>query len=184
MCILHLHGRSPRDAKAILAAFSNAFNKHMLACEFHLCSLSFVFLRYVLLIHYYLSCVNCFIYLFEFFLDRVEKVSIKPSKVQERGIQTSVQNAKYNVQHRFISPVSKVQKRCRSIYNNWSTNAGGFSNHDISYESHTRYLISNLSPLWAVYGYSESLTRLTTKLYRMSALSKKRAVSSSSSISV
>jgi hypothetical protein len=38
----HLHGRSPRDAKAILAAFSNAFNKHMLAYEFHLCSLSFV----------------------------------------------------------------------------------------------------------------------------------------------
>ena len=183
MCILHLHGRSPRDAKAILAAFSNAFNKHMLACEFHLCSLSFVFLRYVLLIHYYLSCVNCFIYLFEFFLDRVEKVSIKPSKVQERGIQTSVQNAKYNVQHRFICPVSKVQKRCRSFYNNWSTSAGGVQSQDICIIRYG-YLISNLSPLWAVYGYSESLTRLTTKLYRMSALSKKRAVSSSSSISV
>ncbi len=42
MCILHLHGRPLRDAKAILAAFSNAFNKHMLACEFHCGSLSLV----------------------------------------------------------------------------------------------------------------------------------------------
>ena len=166
------------------------YSRHSLMLLINICLLtSFIFvvfplfLRYVLLIHYYLSCVNCFIYLFEFFLDRVEKVSIKPSKVQERGIQTSVQNAKYNVQHRFISPVSKVQKRCRSFYNNWSTSAGGVQSQDICIIRYG-YLISNLSPLWAVYGYSESLTRLTTKLYRMSALSKKRAVSSSSSISV
>lgn len=63
--------------------------------------------------------------------DRVEKVSYKQSKVQERGIQTSVQSAKYNVHRRFIYPVSKVQKRCRSFYNNWSTSAGGVQSRDI-----------------------------------------------------
>ena len=78
-------------------------------------------------------------------------MSIKPSKVQERGIQTSVQSAKNKVQHRFIYPVSKVQKRCRSFYNNWSTSAGGVQSQDICI---IRYgcLTSNLSPLWAVSG--------------------------------
>jgi hypothetical protein len=65
MCILHLHGRPLRDAIAILAAFSNAFNKHMLAYEFHLCSLSFVS---TLCITYTLLFILCQLFYLSFWI--------------------------------------------------------------------------------------------------------------------
>ena len=96
-----------QEANTILAAFSNAFNKHMFSCEFHL--LVFPLLRYVLVIQSYLSFVNCFIYLFESFFDRSEKVSNKPNKVQGRGIQSPMQNTKNKVHERLLYPVSNMQ---------------------------------------------------------------------------
>ena len=63
-----------RDTKAILAAFSNAFNKHMLACEFHCGSLSFVStlcisytLLFILCQHFYLSFLKKVLLFCDFF---------------------------------------------------------------------------------------------------------------------
>jgi hypothetical protein len=72
-CFLHLSDtHSLRIAKTILAAFSNALNKHMFACVHHFVSLC-PLLRYILVIHCYLVLVNCFIYLFESFLTERRK---------------------------------------------------------------------------------------------------------------
>ena len=54
---IHLHGRSPQEAAAILTAFSNAFNKHMFCYVSH-CSVFPCFLLYVLVIQLYLCLVN------------------------------------------------------------------------------------------------------------------------------
>jgi hypothetical protein len=48
-----------QEANTILAAFSNAFNKHMFSCEFHLLAFP-LFIRYVVVILVYLSLVNNF----------------------------------------------------------------------------------------------------------------------------
>ncbi len=79
-------------------------------------------------------------------------MSIKLSKVQERGIQTSVQSAKYKVQHRFIYPVNKVHYS--PIKTVFLTGARVLEAFKARTYCIIRYgcWISSLSPLWAVSG--------------------------------
>jgi hypothetical protein len=63
----HLHGRSLRDAKAILAAFSNAFNKHMFSCEFHLQCLSLFSTLCISYTMLFMSCQQFFFFLVNYF---------------------------------------------------------------------------------------------------------------------
>lgn len=79
-------------------------------------------------------------------------MSIKLSKVQERGIQTSVQSAKYKVQHRFIYPVNKVHYS--PIKTVFLTGARVLEAFKARTYCIIRYgcPISSLSPLWAVSG--------------------------------
>ena len=88
-----------RAAKAILAAFSNAFfNKHMLAYEFHFSSLSFVSTLCITYTLLFIVCQLFYLSFWNLFLDRAEKVSSKQCKVHVAyTTDLRVQSAKYKV---------------------------------------------------------------------------------------
>ena len=83
----HLHGRSPRDAKAILAAFSNAFNKHMFSCEFHLQCLSLFSTLCISYTMLFMSCQQFFFFFGKLFL--VPQEGLEPPRLSAKDFESS-----------------------------------------------------------------------------------------------
>src|SRR6056297_2027226 len=79
-----------RAAKTILAAFSNALNKHMFCCVHHFVSFC-PLLRYVLVILSYLVLVNCFIYHLEhFYLRRLSQTVVSGPTIEQLPCPNSI----------------------------------------------------------------------------------------------
>ena len=96
-------------------------------------------------------------------IDRVKKASNKQNKMQERGIQTSKQFTKNKMHKASYFQLSMCKHNAIIKLEHNSTEV--FKTMTM-YESHTSCLFSSLSSLWVVYGYSKSLTRLTTKTFK------------------
>jgi hypothetical protein len=144
-----------RAAKAILAAFSNAFvNKHMLAYEFHFGSLSFVSTLCITYTLLFIVCQLFYLSFWNLFLDRAEKVSSKQSNVHVAyTTDLRVQSAKYNVHKDSYYRLAKCKSVAAQSIITGAQILEAFKANWIVWVPY-RILVLYYSPLWVIYAFN------------------------------